>query len=210
MWGPPPVTELRGSACRVVRPVTRTPCPQLRVCCLLSVSLARRDRSWQGGVCKHESWHFFIRSLAPTSSEHLRGLFLERRDLSHSESLGKKRNRALERGSCDPDGPFLVACGSRLLASLRTVTAEQATRGHSEVARLLLGSFTWSPQPRGQGPQAGDRPVQIPGALSHRVLACSRPPPSPGLGFPLRAVAVSTKPKERPDPAAHSPPGTQF
>lgn len=114
---------------------------------------------------------------APTSPGHLRGLFLERgvfltqscweRSDTERWKEGRVTQRPISRGLGAVPG-YWQAGGDR--------DRRAGTRGQREVARTLLGSFTSPPRPRGRGPQAGDRPVQIPGALSHGV----RPPSQPG------------------------------
>lgn len=85
--------------------------------CLLPAPLACQDRSWQGGVCRHEPWHLFICSLAPTLCKHLwvtssgegGSCFFS------SELPGKRPHWALGSGPCDRDGHPSRVCSRRLI-----------------------------------------------------------------------------------------------
>lgn len=221
---PEPLTirELWGSACRPVqRGRGQRPRPSAGLAPGCAPAASSRsplpvERKPAGRGLRTRVMAFLHVIPAPTSPGHLRGLFLERGGFPHSELLGKKRHRALERGSCDPEAHFSWPVrSSRLLASRGDRDRRAGTRGQREVARTLLGSFTSPPRPRGRGPQAGDRPVQIPGALSHGVWPPSQPgprgpPPRRGGYDKTHRASASCSPLPSRDPVlappSHLPP----
>lgn len=150
MGTPEPLTirELWGSACRPVqrgRGQRPRPSAGLAPGCAPAASSRSSlpvERRPAGRGLRTRVMAFLHVIPAPTSPGHLRGLFLERGGFPHSELLGKKRHRALERGSCDPEAHFSWPVrSSRLLASRGGPRPqgrdERAARGGPHAARFL-------------------------------------------------------------------------
>lgn len=151
------IRELWGSACRPVQPGQRP-----RQSAGLAPGCVPAASSWSplpverrpaGRGLRTRVMAFLHVIPAPTSPGHLRGLFLERGGFPHSELLGKKRHRALERGSCDPEAHFSwPGRSSRLLASRGDRTAGQGREGSARwPARCSV------PSRRPHGPGGGGR-----------------------------------------------------
>lgn len=213
------------SACCLVQPVIGTlppakpgHVPSFHICLPPPSPLACQDRSWQGGVCKHESWHLFICSLAPTSYKHLRVTLPREMGGCWLFSQSCRERGETECWNTDrviKTGTFLRVCSHTLISKSEDRDCRTSDKRASEVAQMLLGPFTLSLQPRGLGPQAGDKP---PGAhrqarsrpVQTHCWPITAPLPVEASVSPSVPGVVTAKPKDHLHLGAHYPPSTQF